>query len=330
MSECRPVFIVGMNGSGTSMMLDSLGRHPELYAVPQETLMMPYIIGQATRFGDLTDDAIFTAYGQFALAQMPVLRRITGQEALQLPADWLTQPRTIEGVFDGIFGSLAKARNKARWCEKTPDHVQHIRLLAEVFPGASFVHMIRDGREVASSIGRRQMRHPELVIYRWKKLVEEGRSAGAGLPGRYLEVRYEDLTSDPRGQMQRLCAFLKVNFAEQVLQSRMPQNPRRKDLPQGALGEIGENPVKWPGYFDSAMVRRLEEIGGRMLADLGYDVRTVRGDDAPRWWQKKLWRAGDFVRFHLQLKRKGRRYDSWSKLFSKMYFSFKEYRSKRF
>jgi hypothetical protein len=239
-------------------------------------------------------------------------------------------PRTVAGIFEGIFGSLAATQNKRRWCEKTPDHVQHIRMLSEIFPDASFVHMIRDGREVASSISRRQLRHPELVIYRWKKLVDEGRSAGAGIGSRYLEVRYEDLTADPRTQMQRLCEFLQVEFTEQVLQSRMPQNPSRKRLPLGELGEISANPVKWPGYFDPATIRRLEGIGGRMLSDLGYEVRTVPGDAAPSWWQRKLWRAWDFVRYSMEQKKKSRRYNSWPKLVRKMYFSFKEYRSKRF
>ena len=330
MVDCQPVFIVGMNGSGTSMMLDSLGRHPQLYAVPHETLMMPYIIGQAARFGDLEKDENFLAYGRFALDQMPVLRRITGTDRIELPANWLEMPRTVAGVFHGIFGSFAAAEGKRRWCEKTPDHVQHIEILSEVFPNASFVHMIRDGREVASSISRRQHRHPEMVIYRWKQLVREGRSAGAALGSRYLEIRYEALTTNPEEQMRRLCSFLDVEFSDQVLQSRMPQNPRRRRLAQGTLGTISANPVKWPDYFDSASVRRLERIGGRMLAELGYEVRTAAGDDAPSWWQRKVWRLSDFLRYHLALKKRSRAYNSWPKVLGKMYFSFKEYRSKRY
>jgi hypothetical protein len=249
---------------------------------------------------------------------------------LDLPHNWLDMPRTVAGLFDGIFGSLAARQGKRRWCEKTPDHVQHISTLSAVFPHASFVHMIRDGREVASSISRRQLRHPELVIFRWKKLVEEGRSAGNRLGDRYLEVRYEDLTADPRTQMQRLCDFLNVEFIDQVLQSRLPQNPNRKHLPKGELGEISANPVKWPRYFDLATVHRLEEIAGRMLHDLGYEVETARGDDAPNWWQRKLWRALDFLRYNLEQKKRSRYYNSWPKLLRKMYFSFKEYRTKRF
>ncbi|CAN5294454.1 sulfotransferase [soil metagenome] len=328
--DCEPVFVVGMNGSGTSMMLDSLGRHPALYALRDETHMMPYIISQAHRFEDLNDDENFKAYGRFAIEQIPKMERLTGGDRFELPADWLTRPRTIAGVFDGIFGHLAAGQGKRRWCEKTPDHVQHIEMLADVFPGSRFIHMIRDGREVACSINRRQKRQPELIVYRWKKLVEAGRTAGARLPDRYFEVRYEDLTADARKQMLAVCEFLQLEFSEQVLQSRMPQSPERKRLGQGELGEISNNPVKWPGYFDAVAVRRLEAIGGRRLAELGYDVTSEHGDRDPHPVQRHVWRAADFVRETNHLRKTTKRYDSWRKVARNTVLSFKEFRSKRY
>lgn len=324
----RPVFVVGMNGSGTSMMLDCLGRHPDLYAVPQETLMMPHIIAQAPRFGDLRIDEAFLSYWQYAIDQMPVLRRIRGGNDPEIPVDWQSYPRTVAGVFEGLFGSLAKVEGKRRWCEKTPDHVQHIEMLSRVFPGAQFVHMIRDGREVACSISRRQKRHPELIIYRWKKLIELGRGDGAKLDGRYTEVRYEELTRDPRTQMERVCEFLHLDFSEKVLQSRMPQSPGRKRLNAGELGSISRNPSKWQGYFDTGSVRRLERISGRTLEALGYPVE-LSGDSDPNWLQKRYWRAIDFLRLAVNRKTTQPKYNSWVKVLRKAVYSFKEYRTKR-
>lgn len=37
-----PIFVVGMNGSGTTMLAESLGRHPEIYSMPQESKVLPY------------------------------------------------------------------------------------------------------------------------------------------------------------------------------------------------------------------------------------------------------------------------------------------------
>jgi hypothetical protein len=328
-NDCEPVFVVGMNGSGTSMMLDSLGRHPGLYAVPDETLMMPYIISRAHRFGDFAEDKRFLSFWQFALEQMPVLHRVSGGRVPDIPASWSLQPRTIAGVFDGIFSDFAAREGKRRWCEKTPDHVQHLELLSEIFEKARFVHMIRDGREVACSLARRHLKHPELVIYRWKKAVQTGRSDGAALGDRYLEVIYEELTRDPEGQMRRLCDFLRLEFDERVLQSQMPQSLARKQLADGALGRISPNPLKWRGHFDGETLRELESIGGRMLEGLGYDVENLAGDRDPGWLIRHYWRAIDFLRITNHRRRTSKKYDSWRKVIRNAFFSFKEYRTKR-
>jgi hypothetical protein len=300
-----------------------------LYAVPDETLMMPFIIGRAGRFGDLRVDKNFLAYWQFALEQMPVLRRVAGGGSPGIPASWHSQPRTIAGVFDGIFGTLAAEEGKRRWCEKTPDHVQNLGLLSKVFQNARFVHMIRDGREVACSLTRRQRRHPELVIYRWKKLVNLGRREGARLGDRYLEVIYEDLTSSPKAQMERVCEFLQLDFDESVLQSQMPQSPGRKRL-AGALGTISPNPLKWVEYFDSKTLCELEHIGGRTLEQLGYEVANEAGDHDPPWLQKKYWRTVDFLRVTNDQRKRNKKYKSWRNLANKMLFSLKEHRTKRY
>jgi hypothetical protein len=328
-TECEPVFVVGMNGSGTSMMLDSLGRHPELFAVPGETLMMPYIISNAGRFGDLSVDRNFRKYWQFAIDHMPVLQRDNEGKPLTIPGDWHAFPRTVGGVFDGIFSSLAKKVNKRRWCEKTPDHVQHLPVLAATFPRAKFIHLIRDGREVACSVNRRQKRQPELVIYRWKQLVRLGRSDGARLGDRYTELRYEDLTSSAEDEMRRVCQFLDLPFANEVLLSRMPQSPRKKRLAKGDLGEITSNPTKWPAYFDHRTVRRLESIGGSLLTDLGYVSGDTAGDRNPPLFKRKFWRAADFLSLTAARLKTSRGPGSKRKVLRKVVLSFKQYLTKR-
>ena len=328
-SSSAPVFVVGMNGSGTSMMLDSLGRHPQLYALPDETLMMPYIIMRAHRFGDLTDDANFLKLWRFAIDEIPALVRFNGGSKPEVPTDWNRFPRTIAGVFDGIYSALAAKKGKRRWCEKTPDHVQHLPLLSATFPDARFIHLIRDGREVSCSINRRQHRTPELVIYRWKKLVEMGQIGGRALGDRYIEIRYEDLTADPESQMRRACRFLEVEFSPEVLQSRMPQNPTRRALAKGQLGEISSNPTKWPDYFDARTVGKLEAIGGKKLTELGYEVAT-HGDSDPGRVRRRFWRYRDFLRLTRRRVKSGARFRSWGNVARFLYFSIKQYGSKRY
>jgi hypothetical protein len=321
-----------MNGSGTSMMLDCLGRHPELFAIPDETHMMPYIIGQAHRFGDLSRDQNFLAYWQYAIDQMPVLVRFNDGVKPDIPQDWQSYSRDIAGVFDGIFSDLAGRAGKRRWCEKTPDHVQHIDMLSRVFPQSQFLHLIRDGREVACSIARRQLRRPELVIYRWKKLVARGQAAGATLGDRYMELNYERLVEDPGTQMSRVCSFLGVDFDERVLVSRMPQSPKKQEMAKGELGSIAANPIKWPQVFDAQTVARLERVAGATLARLGYEVQDASGDRDPGMLRRGAWRLRDFVRLTVRRIKLGRNenYRTFGDAARSIWFSLKQYRTKRY
>ena len=50
-----PVFVVGHNGSGTTMLADCLGHHPDLYIFPFETRVLPHFIRKLARYGDLSD-----------------------------------------------------------------------------------------------------------------------------------------------------------------------------------------------------------------------------------------------------------------------------------
>ena len=311
------------------MMLDSLGRHPELYGFPSETQMMPYIISQAPKFEDLENDDNFRAYWQFAINQLPKLQRHNHGVNPVIPDTWRSFPRSVGGIFDGIFQTLAAESEKKRWCEKTPDHVQHLPLLSQIFPDAKFVHMIRDGREVACSISRRQKRHPALIIYRWKKLVEMGQSEGKTLGDRYLEIKYEDLTSDPRSGMERVCAFLSLDFSTQVLRSKMPGSERRQQFAKDELDKIRANPLKWKTYFDKSTVDTLERIGGRALYGLGYPTSNSDGDEDPSVFKRKIWRGKDFATLILERANSSKHYDTIQKLAKKVLFSYREYRSKR-
>src|SRR5690606_12199558 len=124
---------------------------------------------------------------------------------------------------DGVLRYFAAREGKSRWCEKTPQHAQHLDSLSLLFPRARFIHLVRDGRDCAASFYRRWKRAPELTMHRWKHVVRLARSQGAQLgPERYLELRFEALTADPDHWLRRICDFVGVAFDPAVLQSSRP------------------------------------------------------------------------------------------------------------
>lgn len=277
------------------MLLDSMGRHSQLYAFPRETRIMPDYLSHADRFGDLTNDDNFRKLLDDVRNAM-VFRYVNSGEPAPMPENWQQLPRTVAAVFDGIFRAYAARDGKTRWCEKTPQHVQHMGLLAAAYPNAKFIHMIRDGRDSAASFQRRWLRTPELTMYRWKKAVTEGRRQGAKLAGRYLELKYEDLTDNPESCLRAICEFLGVPFEPVILESSQPYLEKQAD----AGGGITRNSGRWRTAFDPALCARLEAIGGAVLAQCGYETTLPTSDIDPPKWRREVWMLRDQARQFLR------------------------------
>jgi hypothetical protein len=306
-SICEPVFVVGMNGSGTTMLLDCLGRHPQLYAFPEETRLIPFLMARQGTYGDLADDVNFRRLWD-DVRSLAVFRAENGHQPVPLPDDWRDQPRTLAAVLDAVFRYFAAAKSKRRWCEKTPQHVQHLVALGALFPHARFIHVIRDGRDCAASFHRRWDRQPELTIFRWKKVVDMGRSQGRELgPSRYFELRYEDLTARPEPALRAICAFLTLPFDPAVLES----DQRYLEVqPDDDARSIRRNSGKWEQHFTARTGERLERIAGSMLAKCGYDTTRPDGDAEVSAWQRRYWSVTEATRMY--------RREIWRKLTGKV------------
>ena len=283
----NPVFIVGMNGSGTTMLLDHLDRHPELFGFPEETKILPYYLVGPPRNWDLQDDDNFLKlYREIGSAYSIVVAN--RGVPVELPSDWRSLPRTPAAVFDSIMSLFAARKGKSRWCEKSPMHVQHVSTLATAFPDAQFIHVIRDGRDCAASFHRRWGYTPQSTIYRWKRAVHIGRSQGTSLaPGRYLEVFYERLTAQPASELAAVCKYLQVEFVAEML--RADRNTSRV-MGLSAV-EIVENSGRFRTYFSSRQLDLLERIAGAMLASLGYPTDRPSGNQDPPAVLRQLWRT---------------------------------------
>jgi len=308
------------------MLLDSLGRHPDLYGFTRETRLIPELLSRD--WGDLTDD---DAFGKLfdTVRHMPAFGAMNHNQPSPLPDNWREISRTPVAVVDEAISHFARVANKSTWMEKTPQHAQHVALLAKAWPEARFIHMVRDGRDCAASFNRRWKRTPELTLYRWKQVVRLCRADGKALgPDRYLEIKYEDLTQDPDKWMHRACEFLNVEFDSVVLQSEQPQSER-----EGEVGTIVSRQPRWRTAFSSGHMRRLENIAGSLLAELGYAVDNNDGDNNPDRLRVKWWTAKDYFRQYTNevvSKIQGRNRKSWQTILRLPVTALSQARQQRF
>jgi hypothetical protein len=208
--------IVGCPRSGTSLLAVMLDSHPE-FAVPPETAFLKHVPGLAgdseamrRRFVELAtaDRTPISNWSDFGLDRAAFVERIAA-----------ISPFTAAAGVRAFFAMYAEREGKPRACEKTPDNIFVMHALARLLPEVRYVHVIRDPRDTALS-WRRTWFAPsddfEVLGNAWAHHVGVGRAAGRAMPN-YIETRYEDLVLQPRDELPRLCAFLGVAFAPQML-----------------------------------------------------------------------------------------------------------------
>jgi hypothetical protein len=171
-------------------------------------------------------------------------------------------------------------------------YVHSIRTLADEFPGAKFVHMLRDGRDCAASFHRRWRFNPVRTAYRWKLAVRAGRAQGRTLGPRYLEVRYEDLTADPENTFVHVCSFLGVPFEPAVLRSARS----RPEMTGRTASAVESSRRTAADYFSARQLRRIEAVAGACLHELGYPCAVPDGDRDPSRWSLRRWEFADDFR----------------------------------
>jgi hypothetical protein len=194
-----PIYVLGVGRSGTTLLRLMLAGHSQI-AIPGEApwVTTPPDGADATR----GVEAILThpRFTEWRLDPDAVRASV----ARRRPSNW---PEMV----DAVFATYAEHRGKPRWGDKTPTHIDHLPLLAGWFPRAQFLHLVRDGRDVAASLAEQPWgpRNAVAAAFYWRRAVRRAHRFGTGLgPQRYLQLRLEDLVTDPAGELRRVCAFL--------------------------------------------------------------------------------------------------------------------------
>jgi hypothetical protein len=281
--------IFGAARSGTTLLRLMLDAHPEL-AIPPETFFVPDVAALSETGSDLRSAFLQVVTTARTWRDM----RIPDQELAA--ALERVDPFTVSDGLRAFYALYARRHGKSRWGDKTPKYLRRTAEIERVLPEARFVHVIRDGRDVALSArdawAFRDSPIPTLAR-RWRKDVNRGRSAGRRR-AHYLELRYEDLVRDPEGELSRVCAFCGLRYADAMLRYHETAEARLSELedkmlPGGqtlrrearlAIHERTASPPqperagRWRREMSGNDVAEFEAVAGDLLADLGYELGT--------------------------------------------------------
>lgn len=277
-----PVFIVGAPRSGTTMLQYRLRNLPRISLPTGESHFFIPLLRNQTQFGDLSRveniravlRAMHAQSRDFLESDLHGMRFDAGLLAAELHAQGRN---SLPAIISGLFEKNARGEGKARWGDKTPYYVMHMQKLLEWFPTAQFVHLIRDGRDVALSLfGRRHdfgVYNAYFAAEYWESYIEKGRAQARTLPsGQYLELRYEDLLAHPEETMRTLCAFLGEDYSAQLFEVAPVDDPGKTPLVHKPLR--ADNAGKWRTAMTRAQIRAFEGVAGNTLRELGYELLT--------------------------------------------------------
>jgi sulfotransferase family protein len=215
-STNAPFFVVGAQRSGTTMLRLMLNNHPRL-AVPFESGFIPVFFRRLTEYGDLSDPPNAARLLQDICLHPKVEK---GKLVPDAAAVLSRRSATYCELVDAIFSEYARRKGKVRWGDKTPAYITEIDILLQVFPHCRLIHIVRDGRDVALSLGGINWgsRHIPRVAEDWRWKTVLAHKIGTVLGDRFIEVRFEDLVHDAERELRRICAFLGEAFDPAVLQ----------------------------------------------------------------------------------------------------------------
>jgi hypothetical protein len=280
-------FVCGVTRSGTTLVRLMLDSHPDL-AIPGETHWLPKLIKfqergrhSADELADLIVD--HKRWGDFHLDADELRERFRGLDSVNA-ADAI---RTFYMLY-------AEREGKTRYGDKTPGYLREMPRIERVLPEARFIHIIRDGRDVALSHLRMNW-GPETYqesAKLWRKRIAQARRLAPRV-SHYTEIRFEDLVADTEGVLRRICDFIELDFdpvmldyherAEGRLAEKARELPRKNRPPQPAEARLeshrlAKEPPRsdrvgmWRERMAPAEVAEYEAEAGDMLTELGYEL----------------------------------------------------------
>jgi hypothetical protein len=208
-----PVFVVGSPRSGTTWLYHLLLSAGGFAVYRAEASVFNLL---APRFGDLS-----VARNREALleAWLPSeFFRRSGLDAGRFGAEVHRRCRTAGDLLRLLMDSIATMQRTPRWAECTPENLLYVRVIKAAMPEALFLHIVRDGRDVACSLAEQGWighglppHHPARVLragHYWDWMVRRGREQLSEIPGDAMEVRFERLVSSPVETLEAIGDFL--------------------------------------------------------------------------------------------------------------------------
>ncbi len=275
-----PVFVLGSPRSGTTLLYDMLLSAGGFAVYLAESNVFNLLL---PRFGDLSSrrnrERLLKAWLESKLF------RSSGLDGNLVRQRILQDCRNAGDFLRIVMGEICTLQGVHRWAENSPEGMLYLPLIKQLIPEALVIHMIRDGRDVAASLGRLryvrafpwETRHSLIGcgLY-WEWMVQHGQNFGRTAGADYMEIQFENLLAQPQETLAQISRFIDHPLDYELIRSVAYGSVSKPNTSfRTEMHDVDFNPVgRWKKSFSQEQLFRFEQLVGNTLQDLGYDLAT--------------------------------------------------------
>ena len=275
----KPLFMFGFERSGTTLLSMMVGAHPQI-AVPLSSTGLWYRYKKMidTRYNSLLDlDSVRSMISDLLQEERIQMWDIEFSESDLLSRINIANYASVVAAFHTVY---AEKMGKQYWANID---IKTLYLMDEAnqwFPDAKFLHIVRDGRDVALSHQTYKYGLSTIteVADRWRQDLHTNLKMGSILGlDRYKVIRYEDLIIEPTQTLKDICTFIGVKYNDEMLdyprmvKKKIPK-ARRFLWPDLTKPPKKSNAFKWKTSMGQTKRIVFERQAHDMLKQFGYDV----------------------------------------------------------
>jgi hypothetical protein len=260
------LILVGSGRSGTTYLTRVL-RDTMDYGFSAEPKFIVKKLLNLEQFGNLEEDENFERLLKqiYNSHSFDVLRGAKGVPTNYEELKGHIEQRDFEHIIYGALDYISFKRGNTKRCFKDPNALRYISLLAETFPQSKFLHIYRDGRDVAKSTKNFNWGGNNIYVnaIEWAKYITLARKEGNKLgESRYLELKFEDMVINPENAANEIVKFLGEKEESKVQLFEL----FNKTLDSNKI-------YRWMSNYSEEDLKLFENVAGKELKEFGYDVK---------------------------------------------------------
>lgn len=269
----NPVFIGGCGRSGTTLLGAILGSHSDCLTIPEFQFKLNIIQACNYKTHLHTDTNEILKDKRFKIWRINVdaenLQENLAKSAIH----------TVDFFVKKYAESINSSKSPKLWIDHTPTNMKYAKTLLEVFPQAKFIHIVRDGRAVASSVMPLDW-GPNTITKAaswWVEHMAYGLAAESFLgQDKIIRIKYEDLISEPEETVKNLCSYLDIEYQHSMLEATGFKVPFYTSVQHNLIGKRLDvtRLNDWEKKLASEEIEIFEILTGDFLKHLNYSLKS--------------------------------------------------------